>query len=79
MSTEIQQDCERLLDAVSAAKNEYLSDYEMVVENEEGAEGYYKPTDREKMLIKDAIDGLLADEDFVVAYDAWREAVRNYK
>lgn len=41
-----------------AEVDEYLDEYKMVGEDATGEEGYYRPTDREKALIKGAIMGL---------------------
>jgi hypothetical protein len=42
----------------------YVADYELVGEDEPGRDGCYAPTDTERGLIKDAIMGLLADDDW---------------
>jgi hypothetical protein len=42
----------------------YVADYELVGEDESGRDGCYTPTDTERGLIKDAIVGLLANEDW---------------
>lgn len=48
---------EQLIDA-------YLEDYEMVGEAEDGRDAFHQPTDDERALIKDAIFGLLANEEW---------------
>lgn len=53
--------------SVDAAIREYLDDYELIVEDDAGADAYYTPTERELYLIYDSINGLLADESFVAA------------
>ena len=53
--------------AIDAAIREYLDGYELIGENDAGADACYTPTERELYLIYDAINGLLADESFVAA------------
>jgi len=55
--------------AIEAAIHAYVEDYEMVGEDEEGRDGCYTPTETERDIITDAVMGLLADTDFVAAYD----------
>ena len=50
---------------IDAAICEYLNDYEMLGEDDTGADAYYIPTGRERELIYDAINGLLGDEQFI--------------
>lgn len=38
---------------------EYVAEYEMLGEDDEGREGYYTPSEKEKALIADAIYGVL--------------------
>jgi hypothetical protein len=42
----------------------YVDDYEMVGEAEDGRDACYQPTEQERIVIKDAIMGLLADPDW---------------
>jgi hypothetical protein len=51
-------------DALEQIIDEYVADYEMVGEAEDGRYACHQPTDGERILIKDAILGLLA-------HDAW--------
>lgn len=55
---------------IDAAIREYLDDYELIGEDDAGADAYYTPTERELYLIYDAINGLLADDSFVAAISA---------
>lgn len=55
---------------IDAAIREYLDGYEQIGENDAGADACYTPTERERDLIYDAINGLLADESFVAAISA---------
>ena len=60
--------------------DDYVEDFETIAEDDEGHEGYYQPNDLERMLINDAIHGLIEDDDFidaVVAYHAERQAYRH--
>lgn len=52
---------------IDAAIREYLDNYELIGEDDSGADACYTPTERELYLIYDAINGLLADENFVTA------------
>lgn len=53
--------------SVQQLADEYVSGYEMYGETEEGADCVYSPNERETMLIQDAINGLICDEDFLRA------------
>jgi len=55
---------------IDAAIREYLDGYEQIGEDDAGADACYTPTERERDLIYDAINGLLADESFVAAISA---------
>lgn len=55
----------------SAVIKDYVASYEVRAD-----EGDYTPNDRERFLIEDAINGLLADADFVRTFNAWQGAVR---
>lgn len=46
----------------------FVSDYEL----DSGDGAYYMPTDNERALITDAINGLLANDDFVDALHKWQ-------
>jgi hypothetical protein len=52
-------------DAVNAAVTEYLDGYELRAD-----EGDHAPTEFERLLIEDAVNGLLVDDDFLVALQA---------
>jgi hypothetical protein len=56
--TDIERDVFKL-DPLEAAIDAYVDGYVM-----EGDEGYHQPTDSESLMIKDAIMGLLVDEDW---------------
>lgn len=49
---------------------EYVADYEMCGEDEEGRDGVYNPTDVERYMILDAVRGLLAEPEFIAALAA---------
>ena len=49
---------------------DYVADYEMHGEDSLGQDAIYIPTERERMLIVDAIHGLLAEPEFVAALSA---------
>lgn len=51
-----------------AALAVYIDGYEF------GEQGYV-PTDRERLLIADAIHGLTSDEEFMAAFRKWRRLV----
>lgn len=55
------------LEAVVSA---YVADYEM------RTEPAYAPTEWERQVIEDAIQGLLADDEFIAAFNDWQAAVR---
>ncbi|MCY1169395.1 hypothetical protein D9M73_94230 [compost metagenome] len=48
----------------------YVEDYECMGENAAGTDGYYSPNEHERYLIKDAIMGLLADQDWDAEWGA---------
>jgi len=56
--------------AVAEVVREFVDDYQMMGEDEQGREGIYTPNEREKMLILDAVHGLLSDSDFTAAFAA---------
>ena len=45
------------------AIDEYIADYYMVGEDEFGRDACYEPTERERILIKDALMGMLSDDE----------------
>jgi hypothetical protein len=49
-----------------AMVDDYLEDYEMVGEDEDGRDACYSPTEDERALIKDAVMGLLAAAEYEV-------------
>lgn len=51
--------------AVTAAITEYVAGYEMIGEDETGREGTYTPNEMERGLIIDAMNGLLAEPEFL--------------
>lgn len=71
---------ERYPDVVAAAHDieerlaDYLDGYQF-----DGDEGSHTPTPDEKLLIEDAINGLLADEAFLFALVKWRNLVAGYR
>jgi hypothetical protein len=50
-----------------ALVDEYLEDYEMVGEDEQGRDACYTPNDREKALIKDFVMGLFQEAELVAS------------
>lgn len=54
--------CAPAANAIEAAIDEYLGDYTF-----EGDDGNYTPTETERFLMKDAIMGLLVDDEFIAA------------
>lgn len=56
------------LDALQQYIDDYVKDYEW----DAGSDGYHEPTEEERVLIEDAIAGLLGDYDFLAKMDAWR-------
>ena len=69
--TPIHEACE----AMEAAKQAYLEEYECEGETDEGARVTYYYTEFEKRLIEDAIDGLLADQKFLDAFNEWQRRI----
>lgn len=51
--------------SVQTFADEYVDSYEMYCEDDEGREGVYTPNEREKMILTDAVNGLISDEDFL--------------
>ena len=49
---------------VQRVVDEFVLDYELCFENEHGEEGTHSPTENERLLISDAIAGLIADDEF---------------
>jgi hypothetical protein len=66
-------DLSALAKANSAVVNEYLDDYEM--DDGENSSPYV-PSEHEAFLICDAVQGLLAHDEFVSTFNAWQDAVR---
>jgi hypothetical protein len=44
--------------------DDYLEGLELIGEDAEGREGYYTPNERELWIATDAVNGLIADEEF---------------
>jgi hypothetical protein len=63
-----------LLEANEAVTDKYVKGYEW----DAGEDGYHVPTESERILIEDAIAGLLADEDFVRTFNAWQDEVMSF-
>lgn len=72
MSDKIPEACS----AVTEAVDEFMNDYEMRGEDAEGREGFYTPTESERLLIADAIAGLLGDDVFIEIFNNWQDLVR---
>lgn len=49
---------------------DYVADYEMRGEDLFGQDAIYIPTDRERVLIIDAVHGLLAEPEFIASLSA---------
>lgn len=57
--------------ALEAMVKEYVDGYELRdCESADGRIGDYTPNERERMLILDAIQGLIADEEFIALVKA---------
>lgn len=57
--------------------NDFIVDkYVEAFEWDAGEDGYHVPTEGERILIGDAIAGLLADDGFVRTFNAWQDEVR---
>lgn len=61
------KDAERWNALTEQRLDDFLEDYEMVGESEDGRDACYHPTDGERFLIKDAVMGFLADADAAIA------------
>lgn len=48
----------------------FIDDYEFLGEDDRGIEGYYTPSEQEKLYIRDCLEGLLAHDDFLGAIAA---------
>jgi len=70
------QELRTAADAVDFHVEEYVEGYEFYGEDEQGREGSYAPTKTERMLIADAIHGLLADDGFVSRFNHWQDLAR---
>lgn len=53
--------------------DEYVQEYELRGEDEEGRDGVYSPTETERYMIADAIYGLLAEPEFIAAIATQRQ------
>lgn len=51
--------------AVEARISEFVNEYEMVGEDEQGRDGHYTPNESERALILDAMHGVLADDELM--------------
>lgn len=60
------------LDRVQAIVGAYVEEYEL----DDGENVHHIPDESERAMIEDAIQGLIADDAFVAAWDAWRDVVR---
>lgn len=65
---------ETLSSMAEHALKAYLDGYEF----DDGESANYVPTPRERVLIDDAVNGLLADDDWVKHYTAWRAVCVNF-
>jgi len=68
----IQEAC----DAITEAVAEFIQDYEVRGEDEDGRDGSYTPTDVERVFITEAVEGLLGDDVFIEIFNAWQDLVR---
>jgi hypothetical protein len=64
-----------LLEANEAVMDKFVAEYEW----DAGEDGYHNPTDKERILIGDAIAGLHADDNFVRTFNAWQDALRGHR
>lgn len=62
----------KALDAVSEAIDRYLSDYEY----DDGENCHHLPSESEMILIRDAIQGLLGDGEFLASFNRWQDLLR---
>lgn len=53
--------------SADAVIDDYIDEYELRGEDDEGRDGVYSPTESERYMIKDAIYGLLAEPEFIAA------------
>ena len=67
------------INAVIEAVKVYSGEYEFRGEDEDGRDGSYTPTEDERLLIHDAIAGLLLDEVFLEIFNTWQDLVRKEK
>lgn len=56
-------------EAFESAIDEFIEDYEMRGESDDSRDACYAPTEGERILIKDAIMGLLSDDAFCAAWN----------
>ncbi|WP_336235708.1 hypothetical protein [Achromobacter dolens] len=54
--------------------DDYIQEYELRGEDDEGRDGVYSPTDTERYMIVDAIYGLLAETEFIAAIAGMQNA-----
>lgn len=54
--------------ALSKVLDEYTDYYELRGEDESGRDGIYSPSDQERLMLRDYIEGLLADETFIATF-----------
>jgi hypothetical protein len=67
------------LEFLDEVVNDYIDDYELRGEDEDGRDVCYTPTEVELGMISDAIHGLLAEVTFVSAFVQWQEKIRGYR
>ncbi|CDN87363.1 hypothetical protein BN948_01785 [Hydrogenophaga intermedia] len=63
-----------LLNALEKRVDEYLQGYELC-----GDAGNYTPNDTERLLITDAVNGLLTDDEFIKLFEAWRNVANDFR
>lgn len=63
--------CNKAMEALGLYVDSYVADYQL-----DSDEGGHNPSDLERVLIADAIGGLLADDDFNRLHDALRQQQR---
>lgn len=75
MTEKIQEARNAVVEAVEA----YSDNYEFRGEDGDGRDGFYTPTEDERLLIEDAIAGLLLDAVFLEIFNAWQDLARKEK
>lgn len=63
-----------LLNALEKRVDEYLQGYELC-----GDAGNYTPNSTERLLITDAVNGLLTDDEFIKLFEAWRHVANDFR